>query len=96
MISFKVNKREHELIAEIADRASAIARQADNDYPTVEAMMDVTATHANCCRLKLKELLSAEKFDFAHDVFGIRRHINRKTGQLEDCFVPRYAERQGV
>ena len=42
---------------------------------------------------ELEELLHADGFDFTHDVWGIRRHINRKTGQLEDCFTPRYAKR---
>lgn len=91
MISFSVSKPDHKLIVEIADRASAMAARNDREYPTTEAMMDITAVHANGCPLKLSELLSAEPFDFAHDVFGIRRHINRKTGQLEDCFIPRSA-----
>jgi hypothetical protein len=30
----------------------------------------------------------------AHDVFGIRQNLNRKTGQLENFFVPRYAVTQ--
>lgn len=90
MISFKVSKSEHRTIVEIADRATTLARQHGIEYPTTEAMMDVTAAHANGCPLKLADLLAAEQFDFVHDVFGIRRHINRTTGQLEDCFVPRY------
>jgi hypothetical protein len=93
MISFSTNKTEHALIERIADRATAIARQNDIEYPTPEAAMDITATHANGCPLRLKELLAAEPFNFAHDVFGIRRHLNRETGALENCFVPRYAAR---
>ncbi len=53
--------------------------------------MDITAAHRNGCPLKLDELLKAEDFDFAHDVFGIRRYINRKTGKLENCFLPRFS-----
>lgn len=90
-ISFKVSKAEHKTIMAIADRATAMALTEDLDYPRTEAAMDVTATHANGCPLKLSELLAAESFDFAHDVFGIRRHINRQNGRLEDHFWPRYA-----
>jgi len=94
MINFSVSKDEHVTIVEIADRAASMAKARNFDYPRVEAMMDVTAAHANGCPLKLNDLLAAEPFDFAHDVFGIRRHINRKTGQIEDCFVPRFARAQ--
>lgn len=53
--------------------------------------MDITACHANGCPLKLRELLAAEDFNFAHDVFGIRRHLNRETAQLGDYFMLRFA-----
>ena len=91
MVSFRVRKHEQRIIAEIADRATAIAGRLGVEYPTTEAMMDITATHANGCPLKLEDLLQAEQFHFVHDVFGIRRHLNRETGHLEHCFVPRFA-----
>lgn len=53
--------------------------------------MDIIATHANGCPLRLLGLLEADAFNFTHDVCGIRRHLNRNTGKLENCFVPRYA-----
>jgi hypothetical protein len=53
--------------------------------------MDIAACNANGCKLKLEEFLAAPGFDFIHDVIGIQRHINRETGQLGDCFLPRYA-----
>ena len=58
-------------------------------YEAMTANMDITACHANGNPLGLQRLLLADDFTFAHDVFGIRGHINRETGQLEDCFVPR-------
>jgi hypothetical protein len=55
--------------------------------------MDLTACHANGCPLKLEKMLSWERdFDLAHDVWGINRHIDRKTGEMPDCFLPRFAE----
>lgn len=35
-------------------------------------------------------LLAADDFNFAHDVFGIMRHINRETGAIDGFFVPRF------
>lgn len=56
--------------------------------------MDITATHANGCPLKLAELLAADDFNFSHDVAGIYRHLDRTTGKLLDCFLPRFAQKQ--
>ena len=44
------------------------------------------------CPLDLSALLEAPDSDFAHDVFGIRRHLNRQTKKLEGHFLPRYAK----
>lgn len=51
--------------------------------------MDITATHLNGCPLDFDKLLTASDPDFAHDVFGISRHIDRTTGKLKDHFLPR-------
>lgn len=91
MVSFKVSKDECRVITKIAQRAVAMAAMADTQYPFMDAEMDVTACHANGNPLRLNELLGADEFNFVHDVFGIRRHLNRETGKLEDCFSPRYS-----
>jgi hypothetical protein len=41
--------------------------------------------------LKLSDLLTSNNQDFAHDFIGIQRHMNRESGIVENCFVPRYA-----
>ena len=41
--------------------------------------------------LDLKKLMSFEPADFAHDIFGINKHLNHETYELEDCFLPRCA-----
>jgi hypothetical protein len=92
MVRFDVPKEDMDLIIRIAQRANAEATKAGIDYPAQDAAMDLTAVHRNGCPLKLRELAETEGYDFLHDVFGIRRHINRRTGQLEDCFLPRFAE----
>lgn len=89
--SFKTSKFEHELINQIADRAVALATKHGSKYDKMTATMDVTACHANGCELDLNKLLGAPEHEFAHDIGGIRNHINRRTGKLEDCFVPRCA-----
>jgi len=86
-ISFTVSKEDAAIILEIARRAWKIS---GNKYDLLDAGMDITATHANGCPLKLAELLAADDFNFIHDVFGIRRHLNRETGELMDCFSPRF------
>lgn len=91
-ISFAASKEDHELIEKIVERAVGMWREADHDLDIMTAMMDITACHANGCPLKLQELYNAKGTDFAHDVGGIMRHINRQTGQLGDCFLPRYAD----
>ena len=93
-ISFKASKREFEAIDAIAQRAVALAVKLGVQYSIQEAMMDITATHANGNPLRLFDLAAADEFNFGHDVFGIRRHIDRTTGKLGDCFVPRFSERQ--
>ncbi len=92
MISFRVTRVERDLIVQIALRAYDLARRAWVDYPVLTAAMDLTAVHANGCPLRLSELATAEGFDFSHDIYGIRAHLNRETGTLEDCFVPRFAD----
>ena len=95
MISFKVPTNDLVIIEEIVDRALAMYRQHknkyDKPYDRMDCHMDITVCHANGCPLRLRELLEADDSNFAHDVFGIRRHLNRETGQLEDCFLPRFA-----
>ena len=86
-VSFDVTTEESRLIAEIVDRALGAT-----DYDRqVSAQMDLTACHANGCPLDLQRLLDADDFNLAHDVYGISRHIDRETGTLTGCFLPRFA-----
>ena len=89
---FTVSDRDAKLIAAITTRAIIAAREANWKYDRLDCTMDLTACHANCC-LDLNKLLQAPDFDFAHDVCGIYRHLDRRTGQLQDCFVPRCAKK---
>ena len=87
MIRMSATKEEIQEIVKIAQRAVKEVPQMD----FMSTMMDIEATHSNGCKLKLDELISADLGDFLHDVTGIYSHINRETGQLENCFLPRFA-----
>lgn len=91
MIKWTNDKKTMELEAGIAQRAVAMAKELNIQYDKMTATMDIDACHNNGNPLKLAELLNADNTNFAHDVFGIRANINRKTGELENCFVPRYS-----
>lgn len=74
------------IVDAIVDRAVKARIYSDR----IEADMDISAVHARC-PLRLADLLDADDFNFAHDLHGIRRHLNRQTGKLERFFLPRFA-----
>lgn len=92
-ISFDVTKEDAALLRQAAKRAHDM--DTENNGPRAQDIMtwsmDLTACHANGCPLDLPKLLGFPNFDFPHDAFGIRRHIDRSTGKLQDCFLPRAA-----
>ena len=87
-----MNKDDIRTISKIAARAVEIARKQGADYSQTTAMIDLEKCHAQM-PLDLDALLAADNFNFTHDVFGIANHIDRETGIVGDCFVPRYARR---
>ena len=90
----RLHRQDIDLINLIANRAAKMAVQYESACTEQEYkrtfLMDLMATHENC-PLRLTELLIADDGNFAHDVFGINRHLDRTTRQLQDCFLPRYA-----
>lgn len=91
MVKFNCSKQDSILISAITERAVKEAKAAGFDYDKLETMMDIIACHANGNPLKLDQLFLADSFNFSHDVCGIRRHINRETGKLENFFRPRFS-----
>ena len=91
-INWHLNPHDQVSVEKIVDRAFELC--AHHDIPTGEKInlhMDLTACHNHGCPMDLKKLLAAPDFDFLHDLLGIGRHINRQTGALGDCFLPRCA-----
>lgn len=91
-IRFDVTKKELAIIDKIVGRSGKAAQEAGWIYEPVGACMDITVCHRNGTPLRLADLLAADDFNFSHDVFGIRRHLDRTTGKLMNHFHPRYAK----
>jgi hypothetical protein len=96
---FKTTPTDFLLIIALAKAAAKVGKAynlAGFHYSVLEASMDLEATHASC-PLQLREMVESldgpYKSDVVHDLLGIRRHLNRETGQLEDHFTPRFAQR---
>ena len=92
-MKFSKTKKEMALIRKIANRAVTMAKKAGVQYHQMDAEMDISACHNNGNALKLQELLQSDDVNFGHDIFGIRHYLNRETGELTDCFVPRFSAR---
>lgn len=90
--SFHTTRKEMDLILLCVKRA--LKRQPELDRMSL--IMDLSATHANGCPMKFDELLTADDFNFFHDIYGIMRHINRRTGEMMDCFLPRFSDTRGT
>ncbi len=83
---FHLPPEEKELVRKIAARAEK--EGLTKDVQSTE--MDITACHKDV-PLHLQELLDSDAADFGHDVLGIARFLDRKTGKLEGHFCPRFA-----
>jgi hypothetical protein len=91
-VSFAASRTEYDLVDRIVQRAIDEGVIPDDPEERKTLSMDLIATHVNGCPLNLLKLSEwPEKFDFAHDIVGIQRHINRRSGKLENCFLPRFA-----
>lgn len=87
-VKFQATPQEALLVANIVTRA--VEGEGYNLDP-VTLEMDLVAAHANGCPLDFEKLLEFDAFNFAHDVLGISRHLDRSTGKLER-FLPRCAK----
>jgi hypothetical protein len=91
-VKFDVSKSEAKMISRIAKRAVTLAASHGHTWEFQDTEMDITAVHANGCPLDLSKLDAFDSFNLLHDIAGIRQHLNRQTGKLENCFVPRCAQ----
>lgn len=101
MISFSVPKATTEAIVRILKRAEAKGWLDPSER--MSNVMDLSACIAQGCPLDLirmeAEIDGEHAFSVAHDLGGIRRHIDRDDnsptgGKLLDCFLPRFRLRE--
>ena len=87
----QLTKTDEMLISKIAARAVYMCADLGINRAHIDIMMDIEAAHMDC-GLRLKDFLNADDGNFVHDIGGIYQHLNRNTGQLIDCLLPRYAK----
>ena len=84
-----VSADEHRKIAAAVKRVAVLV---GGDVDVLSRSMDLAVVHAST-PLDLDAMAEGDVGDVAHDVFGIARHLDRETGRLGGCFVPRFAVR---
>jgi hypothetical protein len=88
--NWAITSEEHDLLMQVVSRAIRELRDYPDEPRTL--IMDLNACHSNGCPLDFAGLLKATLYEFGHDIYGIRKAIDRRTGKLtEDVFMPRYA-----
>lgn len=91
-VSFQVGLRDHATADACAKRAIELGLSGRGKWAPLHIHMDLVAVKANGMpELDFGRLLNSSGQDFAHDIVGIERNLNRQTGKLENCFVPRAA-----
>lgn len=100
-VKFDCTDDELALVEQIVDRAKAGGwvkgpKSRTHWYDPQTMTMDLIAVHANGCAMDFAAMLAAEPSNFLHDVAGIARHIDRKTGKLGGCFMPRFHRRASM
>lgn len=93
---YNITTEDRNTIALIGQRFQQIASRLGREIDQLGIELDLIFCHLNDVQLDLERLLSADDSNFVHDVAGINRHIDRKTGKLQDCFYPRLAKREAV
>lgn len=91
MVNFDCDEEDMKTIQKISKRAVKMLKDFGSKRNQLDIDMDITAAHCNGNPLRLKEFLEADDFNFIHDISGIGRHLNRDTGKLENCFLPRFS-----
>jgi len=91
-VSFTCSEIDRTTIRAIARRARDLLLSLGVDRDAIDIDMDLVATHCNGNPLRLADLRAADDFNLMHDISGIARHLNRETGKLENCFLPRFSD----
>ena len=90
-INFATTPEDGKLIEQIVERALQEFSDILGAEDVEKLTMDLKACHLNGMALDLRALLSAPVGEFGHDVWGINKYLDRKTGKLTRFFCPRYS-----
>lgn len=82
-LNWKTTREESAKILRIVERAQELG------FDIELLAMDIAAVHCNDCPLDLEALADFDPGDFSHDISGIRGNLDRRTGKLQNCFLPR-------
>ena len=84
-------RKEMQAILKVIERAQTLVPDflKTRSYPQMDMLLDLEAVNSSGDGLDFEKLIKFDDFNFLHDILGIRKHINRETGELEDCFLPR-------
>lgn len=79
-------KEFYEKIKKVVDRYATLVYIESGGRITLNMDIENTLTEK-----EIDRLLNFDNENFKHDVFGIIYYIDRDTGKLKNCFVPRCA-----
>jgi len=55
-------------------------------YKKLDLFMDINCVYD---LIDIDKLMQFDAFNFLHDIYGIIQNLNRRTGKLENNFLPR-------
>ena len=87
MFAETIGKEEWDVVCKVMDKASALFP----NYKRITMGLDLLNAHDDV-GIDFSRLLAFDNMDFIHDIMGIRNNMNRETGKLENCFLPRCAK----
>jgi hypothetical protein len=80
-----------DLLVRVAERAESLYEDFGILENRTTIVMDLMNADTSLAPegLNFENLATCDHETFGHDMLGIRQHMNRETGQLEGCFLPR-------
>lgn len=90
-ISFEVTPAARAAIRRIARRGKKLFSDRGIERDVLSIDMDLSACHANGCKLDFEKLERADDFNLFHDLYGIACCLDHGTGKLRRNFWPRCA-----
>lgn len=81
-------------IEKIVRKAKRVIEKWRGKIDLLKLRADLIKAYSHNERIDLETLYTFDEFNFLHDIIGIMRHLNQKTGKFKDHFVPRAARQK--